>query len=479
MKILFINPPVCNLTGHSIANSPVLGVMYLAAVLEKNNYQAKIIDADAMHLSWDALMAKIISEKPDIIGLTSTTLGLPVMFETVNCCRKAAPQAKIVVGGIGPTLEPKRVISENKAIDIVCIGEGEDTVVELAKKLENNQSLRDVKGLAFYENGEYFQTEPRPLIKDLDSIPFPAYHLLEPSFSAYPGVHGGYEGINRPNAVMMGSRGCPHRCIFCCCNFQRSARFRSPKNIVDEIEFCHKVLGANSIHLYDNEFVGMTPQQNAWIEQICDELIKRGLDKLGYIVQGRCSRFISLETLKKMRQAGIRWVWWGVESGSQKILDRIKKDIKIDEIIRTFKLAKRAGLKSLMFIMIGFPDETNFDIKKSGRLIRKIKPDKLRVHIVTPLPGSELWDELNKNGQIWETDFLKYDTRLSVVHSTNTMSREEIKRVYQTFLFKYENGYWYFIKFFLKSLVTKEGLKQVPERIRKALKLFTSTWLKY
>ena len=477
MKVIFINPPVCNFTGQVNATSPVLGVMYLATVLDCAGYAAKVIDAEALGWSWDKLAQRMKEENPDVIGLTATTLGMPILYKTAEVCRQALPRAKIIAGGFGPTLEPEKTLNECSAIDILGLDEGEITIVELIKRLELGGDWSPVKGIAFRgASGEIIKTEPQPLIENLDSIPFPNYKLLEPEFSYYHGVHGTHKEIELPNAVMMGSRGCPHRCIFCC-NAGKRPRFRSAKNIVDEIEFYKKELKVKSVQIYDNEFVGMNAAQNQWIREICREIIDRKLDDLGYICQGRCSKFVDLATLQEMRRAGFRWIWWGVESGSQKVLDRIKKDLKLADIYKSFALAKEAGIYSLMFIMVGFPDETKDDIKKTSRLIKAIKPEEIRIHIATPLPGSELWQELYQNGQIDEFDFMKYDTRLTVVHHTNTMTSAEIKKYYQILLFRFENGYWYFIKFFIKSLSTIDGWKKLGKRLKMAGRYFNN-WLK-
>ncbi|MFA6254821.1 MAG: radical SAM protein [Patescibacteria group bacterium] len=466
MKIIFINPPVCNFVGYPIANSPTLGIIYLATILDKVGHSVKVIDADSLELSWDKLKARLAQEKPDIIGLTATTLGMPILYKTAEVCREALGEAKILAGGFGPTLEPEKTLDECPAIDVLGLGECESNIVDLIECLENKKDLKTVKGIAFRgQNGEFCKTEPQSLIDDLDSIPFPNYQIVEPDFSAYHGVHGGWEGIDMPNAVMMGSRGCPHRCIFCC-NAGKKPRFRSPKSIVDEIEFYKKELKVKSVQLYDNEFIGMSSQQNQWVREICEEIIKRGVDDLGYICQGRCNSFIDLETLKMMHKAGFRWIWWGVESGSQKVLDRIKKDLKLENVYHSFKLAKEAGIHSMMFVMVGFPGETKEDINKTGKLIKEIKPDRVRIHITTPLPGSELWDELYSKGQIDEFDYFKYDTRLTVVHHTDTMTREEIKNYYRLLVFRFENGYWYFAKFFIQSLFTIDGWKKLSRRLK-------------
>jgi radical SAM superfamily enzyme YgiQ (UPF0313 family) len=475
MKALLINPPL-SYSKQGGANSPPLGLLYLAAILEKNNYSAKVLDAAALRLSLEDLRKRFEIEKSDIIGVTATTLSMPSLIETCRLAREALPQAKIIIGGFGPTLESEKTLSENNFIDFVIMGEAELTIVQLADYFSGKISFGEVHGIVYRESGQVKRTVPQELILDLDTIPWPAYHLLEPDFYHYSGVHGQHEGIARPNAVMFASRGCPHRCLFCCLQ-QRRPRFRNPVKVVDEIEFYHKQYGVNSVQIYDDEFIGMSAQQNQWILEICDEIIKRGLDKLGYMVQGRCSRFVDLEILKKMRKAGFRWIWWGVESGSPKVLKIIQKDITVEDIKQTFSLAKKAGVKSLMFIMVGFPGETEEDVALTAKLIKEVKPDKIRIHITTPLPGSKLWDILLAKNQIETFDYLKFDARLNVVHHTDELSSRQIKQLYEMLLFRFENGYWYFIKIIFQSFFTREGRQKLPMRIKKAISYFLK-WLK-
>ncbi|MFH1387840.1 MAG: radical SAM protein, partial [Patescibacteria group bacterium] len=310
MKILLINSPVWLISGKSIAESPPLGLLYLASVLEKNKYQVKVIDADILKLDKQSLSHRIKLENPDIIGIGSTTLGLPALFKTVDICKKAQLRAKIITGGAGTSIEPENVLITNKNIDVAFINEAEESIINWLSVLKNGQSFKKVKGIAFLDNGKFFKTEAQLPPQNLDDIPFPAYHLLEPAHNDYHGVSGEWEGIDIPNAVIMGSRGCPHRCIFCS-NKTRQPRRRSPKNIVDEIEFNKKNFNINSVQFYDNEFIGMTADQNQWVKLICKEIIDRKLNKLGYLIQGRCNKFVDLETLKMMRRAGFRWIWWG------------------------------------------------------------------------------------------------------------------------------------------------------------------------
>ena len=167
-----------------------------------------------------------------------------------------------------------------------------------------------------------------------------------------------------------------------------------------------------------------------------------------------------------MKEAGFVWIWWGVESGSQKILDFIKKDIKIENIYKTFDLAKKSGLKSMMFIMVGFPKETKADIKLTAKIIKKIKPNEVRIHILSPYPGSELRDYFEEHNLLETDDYYKFDSLTNVIHHTEEMTSEEIKKYYQMLVFRFRNGYWYFIKFWIKSLFSIDGWKKIPKRVK-------------
>ncbi len=466
---------MCNFR-ESSSHAVPLGLMYLAAVVEKSGHQAKVLDVDNLKMSWTELEDRLKKENPDVLGIGGTTLSMPALHESARIAKKSIPNVKIIVGGFGPTIESEKVLKDNSSIDLVCRGESEETIVDLFHVWQNKKTLGEVDGIVYRLGVEIVRTKDRSPILDLDKIPFPAYHLLEPSTDKYTGIYGDYEGMCRPTFVMFASRGCPHRCTFCSLG-RKIVRWHNPKRVVDEIELYVKRYGAKSIQLYDDEFIGMSVWQNKWVADICDEIIKRGLNNVSYLVQGRCSQFVELEVLQKMYKAGFRWIWWGVESGSQKVLDSIKKDIKVENIIRTFSLAKQAGIKNLMFVMVGFPEETEEDIKKTASLIAKVNPDKIRIHIVTPLPGSEMWQVLDEGKMIDDYDILHYTMRIQAVHHTKYFTGDEIVKNYEMLKFRFEDGYWYFIAVIFRSFFSLEGLKSFPRRMKKIF-IYSYRWLK-
>ena len=480
MKIVLINPPIWNDLGNVLASTPPLGLLFLAGYLEKNNYSdVKVLDADAAEMTWQDLKNWLKKEKPDIVGVTGPSFVLPALFKTVELVKETLPEAKIVTGGYGSTVEPEKVLKhKNGLIDFIVINEGEITFLELVKAIESKkEDFSKINGLAYLENNKIIFTQKRDFIIDLDSIPWPAYHFLTPGLLNYRGLHADYKEMPKPNGILFASRGCPHRCAFCSLG-RKMYRARSPKDIVDEMEFYKNKFGIKSIQVYDDELIGMSPQQNKWITELCDEIINRGLNKeMTFLGQGRCSEYVELETLKKMKQAGFVWIWWGVESGSQKILDFIKKDIKVENIYRTFDLAKKAGIKSMMFIMIGFPKETKLDIKLTTKIIKDIKPDEIRIHILSPYPGSELRKYFEEHNLLETDDYYKFDSRKNVIHHTDEFTAEEIKKNFRLLVFRFENGYWYFIKFFVKSLLSLDGWRKLGKRLCILIE-YISGWFK-
>lgn len=487
MKILLINPSIYNDLGKSRSGSPPLSLLYLAAYLEKNGYpDTKVIDTDALKLRSQEIGDLFLREKPDIVGVGGVALTLPAIIKTAQIAKQRLPNCLVIVGGYGPTNEPEKVLRTG-VVDFVVMGEGEETLLELVRTLENQcKSFGDIRGIALINQaGEFILTEKRGYIKDLDSLPLPAFHLLTPEFSKYPGQpinQKKMSEIKKPIVTILTSRGCPHRCIFCSLG-SKVYRQRSTQKVVDEVELYKNKFGVKTVAFYDDEFVGMSPQQNERVKEICEEIIKRNLG-LKFITEGRCSQFIELETLKKMKEAGFAWVWWGVESGSQRLLNEvIHKDITIENVYRTFALTKEAGLKSLMFIMIGFPGETLADIKLTFNLIEKIKPNLVGIKIATPYPGTELRRYLQAHDLLENkldklSDYYKLETDKYPNHHTEEMTAEEIKKYYRLLILRFgPNPFWYYVKFMLKSLTTADGRKKLFKRSKIAAGNLLS-WLK-
>jgi len=400
MKVALINSPE-----KKIKVEP-LGLEYLVSSLKSNNVDVELLDATIEGLSEEEFVTKLRKIGPDLIGISMTTMGLMLDLNGVSLAKKACPDAKVVVGGPHPSAAPSELMNSVEDIDFAVIGEGEITIVELMNALENGKdkgkNLEDINGIAFRaENGDIKLTQPRKLIKNLDSIPIPSREFID-----FKKVRAGLPfGRRNPLSIMMTSRGCPNRCIYCSKSvFERTYRYRSVENIMKEIEYLIS-MEIKEIRFYDDIFT-MIPKNTI---RLCDELIKRKFDLI-WSCGSRVDR-ISKEMLRKMKDAGCYHVSYGVESGSQKVLDMAKRDTKINQIRDAFKLTKEAGLEVSAFVMFGLPGETKETLKETSSLIKNINPDFISVSLVGIYPKTELYEIAKAEKLIEDIDWCDFTDR--------------------------------------------------------------------
>jgi radical SAM superfamily enzyme YgiQ (UPF0313 family) len=265
MKILLIQPPAGISTGkvhHPIYIAPPLGLAYIAAVLEKNDMDVSILDGYLLKCSKEILVQILNKERPDIIGITAVTPSIKDAFEVAKISKNVFPKVKIVIGGSHATALPHEVAS-NPYVDFVCYGEGEYTMLEIAKTISNGRDLSAIAGIAYKKNSRIVINPPRPFLVDLDSLPFPAHHLL-PMARYNPKRH---RGKGPQWAPMVTGRGCPFKCIFCAEPkiLGHKHRYRSAKNIIDEIEYLKEIFGIRYITFGDSTFT----IQKKRIEELC------------------------------------------------------------------------------------------------------------------------------------------------------------------------------------------------------------------
>ena len=409
MNILLINPPR---EVPQKANFPPMGLAYIAAVLKKNNIDVEVLDAAAFR--WKRLERIIKQRSPDIAGIVCWTIERGQAFKTAQLVRKAAPQAKIIVGGQHATALPEHMFRLAYA-DAVVIGEGELTTLELVKTFYNNGDLSEIKGIAYQKNGETFITPPRDLITNLDSIPFPSY--TDFNLDDYNGLP---ERSER-SAALMTSRGCPYRCIYCSGpNFwRRKWRYRSAENVLDEIEWLYNDYDVRAFIFFDDNFAVRKDRAIA----ICDGILRRGLK----ISWRACTRvdLVNKELLKWMKKAGCYGIDYGIESGSPKILERIRKGQTVKQIKEALRLTHEAGIRPRAYLMVGNPGENEETIQETITLLNEMKPyNTPSGQILWILPGTEIY-ELAKSQGVISDDF--WVTNHSVLYYTGEHSVEELK----------------------------------------------------
>lgn len=387
MNILLINPRTVKASTFPSGEffsctAPNMGLAYIAAALEQNKHNIEIIDAQALGLDDATLRDNILNKNPDIIGVTATTTSLYDGFNAIKTGRELYPTAFTIMGGIHASCLPIETLKDCPQLDAVCIGEGEITIVELAKALEKGtNNLDNVKGIAYRCNDRIRKTLPRSLMSDLNSLPLPARHLL-PMESYAAGGHP------HRTASIVSSRGCPFKCQFCATPFiaGKKYRARSAESILSEIEqiiYKHKM---NSFEFVDDLFT----LDNSRVEDICQGIIERGLP-IDWSCSARADT-VNPHLLSIMANAGCKCIFYGVESGSQRILGCMQKGETLEQIISAVQWTKEAGIQTWGFFIIGFPGETSRELEMTIRFASQLELDFAEFFIASAFPGSALYE---------------------------------------------------------------------------------------
>jgi anaerobic magnesium-protoporphyrin IX monomethyl ester cyclase len=374
MKITFVKP----LAKSPYGPEPPLGLAYLAACLLKveSNLQIEIIDGSI--LDQDEYYKRISNIEADIVGVSITMVELSQALMIPKMVKEK--DAKFIIGGPGVVDLPSSRFYES-GYSVICYGEGEKTVVELVYAIKNGLPLKDIKGISYLENGFEVKTPLREPIKNLDEIPFPARELLD--MENY--LNTFKKNLGFRIATIISSRGCPFSCRFCDkTSFGNRIRFMSPSRIIEEMKILYETYGAEMVFFEEDLF---TINRKRVLE-FC-RLMERDLPGKLWGAQSRVDT-VDKEMLTQMKHAGCTYLMFGVESGSQKILDLLGKGITIEQIENTFKWVNEIGIEAGMFLMIGIPGETQEDIEMTKRIIAKSGATFLDVAPLTPIPGTKI-----------------------------------------------------------------------------------------
>lgn len=365
--------------------------MYIAGILEKNNYGVKILDAYLERLNQVQISKRVLSYKPDIIGITTDSANY---YESLKIAKliKNISNAIVVLGGPHASIRPNQMILYPE-VDIVVFGEGEYTMLEIVQRIENKMSLENCLGCYAKENNKILYNIPRPRIKDLDEIPMPTRHLLP--YHKYPRNYS-IGGLTPPVDTINTSRGCPYNCAFCSSRiiWGKKYIYRTPKNVVNEIEYLIKNYGTKGIYFREDNFT----LKRSHVLGICKELQRRNIK-----IEWECSSRVDIvdrELLKIMHESGCKAIWFGIESGSDKTLEKISKGITVKKSREAIKLTREANIKAGGSFIIGIPGESMEDIKKTIDLIKELKLKPSAIHYFYGIPDSPLYQEVIKNNLI-------------------------------------------------------------------------------
>ena len=404
--------------------SMILGIAYVGAMMEQEGLPVELCDE---RLYGDSHMREVI-DRNDIIGFGALT---PNIRRAIAWAKYAKEQGKITVMGGPHASVDQGIFLDSGHFDYVIKGECEETFPQFVKAIESDQDseLEKVPGLAGIRDGHvWVDNEAPPLIKKLDDLPLPARHLL-PMES--------YFQVNPEKLVyIFTTRGCPFKCIFCQKELTgRGFRVRSTELIVDELEQLVKGYDPGVI-LFVDEILTLRKKR---IHEMCDEIIRRGL-KFEWIANTRAD-CVDYPLLKHMHRAGCRRIYYGWESGSQRMLDVLKKDLTPEEIVEAAKMTRRAGIWAKVYLIVGSPGETQKDIEETEKVLRLAGPDLVRVSVFNPLIGTESWDGYTANIDVSDLRENYVSSNRSAYKHEN-FSQLELEELRKNMVRSYEKWYY-------------------------------------
>lgn len=445
MRLLLITPPnsleeIYGKLSDIGTLYPPLGLAYLAAYAEKQGHEVKVLDSEAERFTFDDINRIVSKFKPDLIGIQTYLTTLNKAYKVAENIKKIL-DVKILLGGPQATLEPEKAAS-NENIDFVIYGEGEKTLVDLMNSLKKN-NFSKVLGLVYKDKGKIKKNPPQPLIKDLDEIPLPARHLFP--MRKY---HSSANLRGKRTLNIMTSRGCPYRCAYCAGSliFGKNHRFHSAERVIEEMKILKEKYGADSIQFFDETFTVNRER----VMKLCDKMIEEKLD-----LEWSCFTRVNLvdkELLRKMKQAGCYLIFYGLESGVQRLLDLIQKDITLEQAEKAMKMTHEAGIETWVSFILNLPSATKKEEEQTINFAIKVKPTFVQFPIATPYPGTKLYDLALEHGTLkenWE-DFKSWD---EIVFRPYNKTEKEIKQIVK-------KAYG---KFYLRPLYLLKRLKSISK----------------
>lgn len=418
MKVLLVEHPkkLWPMFGNGVAQP--IHLAYLAAVLEVNGIDVDILDCSALGYGWKEYERVLEKTSPDIVGVSGITPFVSAAIKTVRIAKKVNPQVVTVVGGTHFTLNARQSLVDCPEIDYVVLGEGEITMLELVKALDNGLNASKVKSIAFRDGKQIKITPQRPLIADLDTLPMPAYHKLP--MDKYRFVVWGPE-----ICVMVSSRGCPFHCRFCTEQkiWRNRWRGRSASKVVDEMELLNKKYGVKIIWFGDDCF-NLNRNRN---EQFLEESEQRKLDMKWYIEARVDTLLRDADLVPRMARLGLFHVLLGAESSSQNDLKYLNKNINLTETKKAVALLKQHDIIAHTNFIVGLPHDTKESIQRTIAFAKLLDPNVAVFVPLTPFPGTELYDEMTSADLLTETDFANFDF-ITPVARTNSLSRRQLQK---------------------------------------------------
>lgn len=424
-KLLFVEPPkdYWFLMGEYLP--PPTGLLILAAYIEEKlpDVEIEILDCQAERKDFRDIEKHIESHSPSIILTSGFTCNAYVCARVAEMAKKVNPDIVTIVGGQHFSFAAEGSLNDYPEIDYIIRGEGEVTLLELIKALRNNKNIVEVKGLSFRLDGKIIHTQPRPLIENLDTLPYPAYHLVENNLKKYHFTM--MAGKNTRYMILEGSRGCSHRCSFCTQwkHWNGVWRTKSARRIADEMEYFNERFGGEFLWLTDDNF-----RYNNRAKELWQELRQRKFtEDITWFFQARTDDIANnSDMVAKLRDVGNNWILMGVENNSPEILKDFKKEVKVNDAYRAVKILKDNDIFTQSMFVIGSRKDTSRSIEELRQFSLDLGSDLTVYTILTPFPGTEIHESAVQNGWIEDTNYAHYDMSHAIM-PTETLSRRQVQ----------------------------------------------------
>lgn len=488
-RILLIEPPFFRFKG---ANSDIfpIGLGYIASLLHKNGYWVRVYNGeqfseyeattvvsyndlveshnkfihglqDDSHPIWQEVERSIKKYNPTILGMGTTTTKMRSALKIAAIAKRMNPNIKVVIGGLHSTILPEDILKSND-VDYAVRGEGEITFLELVQALEKGAPISKIQGLSYKDTaGKQINTSDRSFLEDLDELPFPDKNLIIEEQKA-----------KATYKIIFCSRGCPYRCNYCntAAIWGRKVRYHSVPRIIEEMKKIKEQEKTDTIQFFDDTFT-LNPK---WVAELCNEMLKQELN-MKWSCLTRLDR-LDEKLLRLMKQAGCTGIAMGVESGSQRVLDFVKKDITLEKIFEGQRIINKVGIPWDAFIMLGMPYETKEDMLATLRIMKQLQCRSIILSIFTPYPGTELYNVTKEMGFLSETtDWEKYSHQSAENNFNKNVSPEEYRKILAEAVRIADRKNISFRDLFNKAYRKKQYFLQHPHEFgKKVLKVMSS-----
>jgi radical SAM superfamily enzyme YgiQ (UPF0313 family) len=425
MKFSFINPsPIAELTDRiaGVASWPPLGLLYMVTILRDKGMDVSILDQPAKGYTIEDTVRWVKKENPDLLGFSGYSMSGRTAALTSMEVRKDLPDLPIVMGSLYATFNAERVLRKYPSVDIVARGEGEETVVDLVDTLTKGDSLEEVQGITFRQGDIIVSTPDRPLLEDLDALPFPDRSLLD---EEYHSEIGGANIAPKKFTSVVSSRGCVHGCRFCSCSAFCRGRWRA-RSVDDTLEELHYLAseGYKQFIFIDDCFT-LNPKRAT---EICRRMREEKLD-FEWFCEGRVDSYF-YEMLREIARAGCKIIYFGIESANQRILDYYEKTITPEQTVKAVETARKAGIDLVMgTFIVGAPDETREEIQNTLDFAKKLSIDLPQFNVLGIHPGMDIWDEMKTKGYVDEEKYWETGVGVSRICPTTVPFPEIVKMI--------------------------------------------------